>query len=630
VGAPVRFVAKNMVDKYNKAVDLANIYSRAYYVLGEPIISDREFDLLVETIKSYESRLSNKEIRTDSPTQRVGFPIECEGKEIPHSHGKMLSLDNINDKESLYNWVYPWKDTMVITPKLDGISLACYYSNGLLSHVLTRGDGEIGQDVTNLAVFIGGIPLIIDEKADFRIEGEAYCFDFEKLRKHYKNHRNYVAGSLGLKNPEEFKERGIQFVAYNTAGLKFVSYTLMLEWLQSISGINNIEWLCETDFTIDVDTMKNTFSKKYPYTDGIVIKVNDTNKWTDYTNHHPKFATAYKFKGEVAQTKLVGIEWSVGKLKQVTPVALLEPIDLGGVTISRASLANMANIRTRDIHINDIVNVQRAGDVIPQVLSVSEKAKDRIIISQKNCPNCSEPLRETKGQLFCDNSLCDAGKVKEFAHFCKTLNIKGLGIKTLEQLYESKTISNLADLVYMDYVELLNGSNIGEKNGLKVITNLHSSYNQPRYKMWAACSIPGLGNTMAEVLSSKITTLLNVTKEDLISIPRVGDITASKILNWIDTNYKMLEELEDIYKNIHTVKQVEQTLGTIVITGTMDVSRKLIADKLKQQGWKIGSAVTKNTTYLLFGDKPGKKVDEARMKDVPIIDYFKEREKFNL
>jgi len=607
--------------EYHNLVNLTNMYARQYYFKGESEISDAEYDKLLSTIQLHENNLGYHS--SISPTDSVGWyeSLAIEGgKDFTHLYQKCYSLENIRTSEELKSFLS--KDSKIVCmPKLDGCAAMLYYLEGKLTNVVTRGDGVTGQDITHLQPYIDNIPVSLSTNLTGRIEGEVMCPSFTKTMG--KNQRNFVAGSLGLKNAEKAKDRGLSFISYNIvyedkdASPEF--FTDILKFLLSEKGIEAIEYTISIDS--DPEILREIYGIKYKYSDGLVYKINNTSKWTDFTNHHPNFATAFKFKETEYVTRLIGVQWQTGKQGQVTPVGILEPIEIEGTTVQRASLANLANIKARGIKLFDKVNVIRAGAVIPQILSVAEKSPIREDIFCSVCPCCGSVLFDRNGVLFCKSTSCGDKNQKLLEGFIRGLGVKGLGPATISKLRTSGKVTTFVDFFNLTAQSLADNGDISLKVAEKIMVNLEDCKKRNRPVMWGSLGIDRFGQTAATSVFIRCTTLLEVTKADLLEVSGIGITLANNILMWIKEYRDQLTILEQIF----SPRLIMPTKGDIVLTGTMDVKRTELKSNLESKGWKVMNNVSRNTSILLYGTNPGSKLDKARELGVRTVDYFEDK-----
>jgi len=596
---------------YEEALALLERYADRYYN-NDAEITDAEYDKLLFNLTEYEK---NHNITRELLIGAKGWDVS-----IPHKYQQMYSLDNVVTPQQLFDRL---KGETVAMPKLDGISLGVYYSGGAIEMVLTRGDGEKGKDVSHLAKSLN-IPMRISITGNVRIEGEAYCKTFKAGE--YKNHRNMVAGAMRLQSEDEFKTRNVEFIAYNAVEEKPASDLEFTDILKSLddNGFQVVDHILGRS-VLD----KDVFAKEFPFTDGIVYKLNDCNKWVGFTSHHPQFAFAYKFPEEEYTTTLVNIEWGMGKLGRITPVAILDPVEIEGSTVGRASLSNMNIIRALGLCVGDTVSIIKAKSIIPQIISVVGKGSYSIPIEIRNCPCCSEPTEERRGLVYCTNKHCGGSLPKEVSTLTKVLGIKGMGPAAIEALIAKKMVVRPTDVFSLSIgnVESLSG------NSDAIWNSIQTAKLQPRYKLWAALCIPGIGLSSAKALyKAGVTSLLDLSFDDIIIIKGFGDKTADSVIQWVDNNSDYLEKSEALFPNLEPIQEGETAAskGTVCITGKMDVTRVSIKEKLESLGWTVVPGVTKKVNFLLTGEKGGSKIDKARQYGIQVVDYYECRREWGL
>ncbi len=654
------FEAKQRIDALRTEL---NEHNRRYYVENTPSISDYDFDLLMQELMQLEA-LYPEYSSEDSPTRKVGSDLK-EGsafRQYPHRH-PMLSLGNTYNVEELRDFdsrvsrltAEPY--TYNCELKFDGTGINLLYINGLLVRALTRGDGAEGDDVTRNVKTIRQIPLRLKEGSgypqEFEIRGEIYMpFEaFDKLNAEkqlneeqgFANPRNAAAGSLKMLNPADVAKRGLQCVLYHLIAedydVKRHSQALAdaKRWGLPISDYSKV---CNSiDEVIEYITVWDSKRKELPFpTDGMVVKVDQfaIQKSLGYTSKTPRWAVAYKFKPEQELTKVLSVDYQVGRTGAVTPVANLEPVLLSGTVVKRATLHNADQMRLLDIHIGDYVYVEKGGEIIPKItrveLSKREPYAQRAVFPAV-CPVCGTPLvrNEDEAKFFCPNTEnCPPQIEGRFLHFCgrKALNIN-LGEATVHQMFERGFIRHPEDLYSLDDLQLLSLDKWKEKSLLNYRKSLQQSTEVPFHKVLFGLGIRSIGETTAKSLASRfksIDALREATKDELLQVNDIGEEVADSITEFFKNkaNLETISRLKAAGLQFETVEQApagEELKGmTIMITGNYSIPRETMKTYIEAHGGKVGSSVTSSTTYLLAGAKAGEaKLARAKKLGVPVI-----------
>lgn len=640
-------------------------HNHNYYVLNNPEITDFQYDLLMMELGELEKKFPEFAIST-SPTQNVGSDLAPtrQFEQFPHKY-PMLSLANsysIEEVSSFSERVSKGTDfpfTFSCELKFDGTAICLTYKNGKLVRALTRGDGTRGDDVTLNVLQIPSIPHTLKENADypdeFEIRGEIYMpyKAFDKLNHQreldeeqpFANPRNAASGSLKLLDPKTVKGRGLECTLYHLLTEEPVAQThtealyKAAEW-----GLPVSEHIRECNTVEDVEKFIlywDTRRKELSYaTDGIVIKVNQLSVQASlgYTAKSPRWATAYKFKPEEAKTKLLSIDYQVGRTGAVTPVANLEPVQLSGTKVKRASLHNWDQIKLMDIHIGDYVYVEKGGEIIPKITRVAmdERGFDIVPVDfPKNCPVCGTPLvkDEDEAKHFCPNrDFCPPQIKGKFIHFIgrKAMDINA-GEATIEQLYNKGYIKDLADLYSLTREQLLTLDKWKEKSADNFLKSLESSRKVPFERVLFALGIRYIGETTAKNLAGEfksIDALCSATREQLLTTEDVGDKLADSLIAWFSNEQHIatLERLKGAGLQMETDssnKVVESEIlkgKTIVISGNFSISRDDMKALIERHSGKVGSSISGNTTYMVAGEKCGpSKLEKATKLGIEII-----------
>lgn len=650
------------LEKMKVLVEELNQYAYEYYSLDNPSVSDKEYDL-----KYDELVLLEKETKTTlpySPTQRVGDSILGEFSKYTHK-GRLWSLDKAQSMEQLIEWhnrnlkaIDQYNSIneeklpslrYVVTKKFDGLTVNCTYDeDGILIKGATRGTGIIGENITAQIKTIKTIPLKIKNNHVIEVHGEAIMTKgaFEEYNKTaevpLKNLRNGAAGALRNLDIKETSKRNLSAFFYDVGyneGPEFESYTEMMEFIKNMG--------LPQDKYIKVCTNMEEIEKEIRYIesiredldydiDGAVIVIDDikTREVLGYTIKFPKWAIAYKFEAKEITTKLLDVEWNVGRSGRVTPTALLEPVELGGVTVKRATLNNMDDIQRKNVKLGAKVLVRRSNDVIPEIMGVVEESLQgtKEIEAPDICPYCNSHLVQNGVHYYCDNTLsCKPQMVKSIVHFAsrEAMNIAGFSEKTAEQLFEKLDIKSISDLYKIKKEQLLTLDKFGDKKSQNLIEAIQNSKNCDLPSFIYALGIPNVGKKTANDLVAKFKTLENIKKatiEQLVEVPDVGEIVAKSVYDFFQDEkiINNIEELLNLGVNPHyeeaKIDENPFMSKTIVVTGSLvNYSREEIKDKLQSLGAKVSSSVSKNTDYVLVGDNPGSKYEKAVKLGVKII-----------
>ena len=634
-----------------------------YYVKNEPVISDFEYDRLLQKLRTLENE-HPEFITLDSPTQRVSGQPLSNFPSVKHI-APMLSMDNTYSFEDLREFDKRVRDSLavlqveyVVELKFDGLAIALQYENRIFVRGATRGDGITGDDVTQNLRTINSLPLKLNSEAPdelIEIRGEVYMpkKSFEKINKEreksdenlFANPRNAAAGSLKTLDPKITAKRGLSIFCYGAAtNLGFNTHSQLLENLQKwgLPTSNPIKICHGID---DVMNYCNEWLDKrhnLPFeTDGMVIKVNsfDEQKRLGSTAKYPRWAIAYKFPAEQAVTKLEKVEFQVGRTGHITPVAHFKPVHLAGTKVSRATLHNFDEIARKDIREGDYIVVEKAGEIIPYVVkSLPEKRTgiEKIIKEPAKCPACGGDVYRYKDSAFlvCENQGCPALVKKSIIHFASrnAMNIEGLGPAIIDQLVDSGMVKDYADLYYLEKNKLLGLDRMAEKSAENLITNIEKSKNQPLEKLINALGIRNVGEATARALADKFGSIENLENADLDKLQEVPDIgpeVAESVFSFFNNheNNFVIQKLKDAGVNFskqNVIENLPQSLQGMkfVITGTLpEISRQDAAELIRNLGGTVTGSVSKNTNFVLAGDDPGSKLDKASQLGVKIINW---------
>lgn len=638
--------------------DLLNRANRAYYVENAPFISDKEFDEALKELGELEDRFGLD--KKNSPTQRVGGEPSGTFPNVVHPI-PMLSLDNTYNEDELKDFDRRIRDilgdhefTYAVEPKFDGASIRLRYEAGKLQLGATRGDGETGDDITANIKTIRDIPLMIESQETLEVRGEAYMEKeaFIRLNENreqqdlpaFANPRNSTAGSLKMQDPREVARRPIKFFAFDLIPDTFDNELTHKQKLirlkdQGIPVCDYFE-VCESiGHVMEVINRWDQNRHTLPYeTDGVVIKVNETRYYEElgYTSKFPRWAIAYKFQAEQATTILESITLQVGRLGKITPVAELKPVQLAGTTVKRASLHNEDEINRKDIRIGDTVIVEKAGEIIPQVISVVDPGRNgrsEPFRMPSDCPACGEPLEKFPEEIDwrCINPECPPQVKERIAHFASrdAMDIDGLGDAIVEQLIDEKLISTYADLYQLKSDHLLPLERMGDKSVNNLVESIERSKHQPLHRFIYALGIRFVGKTVAKDLAEHFQSIDQLALSDAETMVQIDSI-GPKIAESVETFFKSEKNRQLVEKMMKAGltlekeenEQLSQNLGgkKIVLTGTLpDYSRNDAKALIEAHGGSVTSSVSKNTDYVLAGDSPGSKLDKAQKLGVTIL-----------
>lgn len=649
---------KQVQEEISKLVSLLNKYSYDYYVEDNPQISDTEYDTLYKQLEKLEEN-HPEYILENSPTQRVGDRVLDEFEKITHKV-PMLSLSNTFSTEDLRDFdariskLVPGQNVEYICElKIDGLAISIKYENGKLVSAATRGDGSIGEDVTENIKTIFSIPKVLKDNRTFEVRGEVYLprKSFELLNSEresnnevlFANPRNAAAGSLRQLDSKITAKRRLSAFIYSIVGDdSIVSQENALNTAKEYNlPVNPNFKLCKNiDEVIDYINYWTEHKKDLPYDiDGIVIKVNSysTQEEVGYTQKSPRWATAYKFPEEELATKLLDVELSVGRTGIITPVAILDPIVISGSTVSKASLHNKDIIEELDIHIGDMVVVKKAGEIIPKVVRVVRELRTEGSIKYtmpNTCPSCGQQTYTKENDPFtrCKNPDCPDQNIRRIIHFASrdALNIEGLGDKVVTTLYEKGIIAHTIDLFSLEREKLISLDRMGEKSVDNLLNAIENSKQNSLDKVIFALGILNVGKKAGKILAEKylnLTNLMNATLDELVNLDDVGQITAESILDYLsdENNIKFINDLIKVGMNPQYEVQEVNTDNifagkTVVLTGKLvELTRNEAKEYLEKYGAKVTGSVTSKTDLVIAGEKAGSKLAKAEQLGIRVI-----------
>ena len=641
-----------------KLVALLNKYSYDYYVEDNPQISDTEYDTLYKQLEKLEQEYPEF-ILDNSPTQRVGDRVLDEFEKVIHkvpmlSLSNTFSIEDLRDFDSRISKLSSDNSIEYICElKIDGLAISINYENGKLVSAATRGDGMVGENVTENIKTIFSIPKTLKTKKSFEVRGEVYLpkKSFELLNKEreennevlFANPRNAAAGSLRQLDSKITAKRRLSAFIYSVVGDENINSQKMALTVAADLGlpVNPNFKLCKTiDEVVDYIMYWEEHKQDLPYEiDGIVIKVNSYSLQEEIgsTQKSPRWATAYKFPEEELATKLLDIELSVGRTGIITPVAVLNPINISGSTVSKASLHNKDIIDELDIHIGDMVVVKKAGEIIPKVVRVVEELRldnSEKYVMPNICPSCESKTFTKEGDPFtrCLNSDCPEQNIRKIIHFAsrEALNIEGLGDKVVATLYEKGIIKHTIDLFSLDRNKLVELERMGDKSVDNLLNAIENSKQSSLDKVIFALGILNVGKKAGKILAEYYKNLTNFSKatvDELLELPDIGLITAESIVDYLsnDNNLRFINELIEIGMNPQYEIQNKNTDNifsgkTIVLTGKLvELTRNEAKEYLERFGAKVTGSVTSKTDYVIAGEKAGSKLAKAEQLGIQVL-----------
>ncbi len=643
-------------NRIKELTDKINQYNNAYYNDNNPLVSDNQYDTLYKELENLERDYPDY-IQENSPIKRVGAVLSQKDKVIIHEF-PMYSLENSysrGDVEEFINKIEKsvGKDILfTVEPKMDGAAVSITFEKGKLTLAATRGDGKEGEDITRNAFFITNLPKEINDKNKIVVIGEVVMEKevFKELnilrsqnnQQLFANPRNAAAGSLKLLDENEAKSRKLSIFIYGMSGNYYgKNHSDDLEKCKNLNlPVNNIMYICK-----DIEEIFEALDKiedirfSLPYDiDGAVIKVNDYSLREElgYTAKFPRWALAYKYQAQQASTILKDVIFQVGRTGIITPVAVLEPVLLSGSTISKASLYNEDEIRRLDIMIGDTVFIEKGGEIIPKVVSVQKelrKSDAKEIKFPRACPECGSLLYKDDDQAdyYCINKKCPAIIKGSIIHFASrnAMDIKGLGEKVVEELYDCGLLRNVADIYKLKMEDLEKREGWGESSAKNLINAIEESKNKSFEKVLFGLGLRHVGASTAKLVVSKFSSmesLLNATFSDIENIKGIGKETALSIVNSLKNNalLEVIDSLKNSGLNMVEVSNKSDLLEnkSFLITGTLSKPRKHFEDIITANGGILLSTVSKNLDYLLVGEKAGSKLEKAKKIGVKIINEY--------
>ncbi len=647
---------ENIKDKIEELRSLIRYHSNRYYNDDAPEIEDYEYDMLMRELKTLEEKYPEFD-SPDSPTKKVGGKADNSFASVVHNV-RMESLQDAFSKEELFDFERRVNEVVAnpkycVEPKIDGLSVSLEYENGVFVRGSTRGDGDVGEDVSGNLRVIHNIPLLLNKALPYiEVRGEVYMpkKSFERVvdrqlingEKPFKNPRNAAAGSLRQKDSSVAASRGLDIFVFNVQqveGAELHSHKESLDFLAEL-GFNTIPGYKLVD-TIDgavaeIDKIGESRGSLEFDIDGAVIKVDDFAMRAELgsTSKFPKWAVAFKYPPEEKQTRLIDIEIAVGRTGVLTPTAVLEPVHLAGTTVSRATLHNQDFINEKGIAIGDIVTVRKAGDIIPEVLCVNEHNSDSCYEFPKTCPSCGAPVvrEQDEAAIRCINPDCPAQLLRNLIHFCSrdAMDIEGLGPAIIETFVDKGLITKTEDIYTLTFEQIEQAQLEGfkEKSINNIVNSISKSKDNDLGKLLFALGIRHIGAKAAKLLAEKFKSMQAVstaTKEQILEIDGFGDIMAESVVDFFSNpkSLELINNLESCGVNMSSNSVVIDNRfdgKTFVLTGTLERFKRSEASAIIESfGGKTSSSVSKKTDYVLAGAEAGSKLDKANALGITVI-----------
>ena len=627
-------------EEYLAKIDLANAWAKAYYVDDAPLASDEEYDTLYHEILKYEQE-NPLFADGNSPTKRVGGMV-LEGFNKAEHKARMWSMEDVFDEADLDAWIERVKKvkehfTFYCEPKFDGASLNLIYEKGTLKQAITRGDGSIGEDVTENVKTIGSIPLRINYQDPIEIRGEVVIkkADFEKLNNErlslgealFANPRNAAAGSLRQLDTSITAKRKLMFYPWGI-GTNSLTQSFLSQKMNFVYSLGFLQppKIVVTQRVEDVHTLYAELIAKRDeiemMMDGMVVKIDDVSLQEElgYTVKYPKWMVAFKFPAVEKVTRLKDITLQVGRTGVVTPVAEVEAVNIEGVIVERATLHNFDEIERKDIRIGDSVIIIRSGDVIPKIIKVLVERRDgseKIVERPLNCPVCGSELLDDGALIKCQNLSCDARVVGAIIHFAskKALNIDGLGDKIVEQLYAQKLVLHVKDLYTLHVDQLLALEGFKAKKADNLLAAIEQSKGVSLEKFINALGIEHIGEVAAKKIARAFgLEWLEANYEQIIALEGFGEEMAKSLVEFIHVNKAETYELMDVIQPVASKLEITESVftgKTVVLTGSMSQPRDEIKVMLEKLGAKVSGSVSKKTDFVIYGEEAGSKLAKA-------------------
>ena len=647
-----------MKERIDELVRIINEANYNYHTLDNPTITDQEYDKYLKELYQLEKEYPEL-VRDDSPTKVVGSQMLDKFEKVVHDK-PMMSLSNVFNEDEIIAFdsrirkegINP---NYVCELKIDGLSVSLKYEKGCFKSAATRGNGVVGENITNNAKTIKSVPMKLNMDVDIEVRGEIYMSketlaNLNKERESnelplFKNCRNAAAGSIRQLDSSITKSRNLEVFIYhlpNPRDYNIKTHLEALEYMHKLGFIvnDNNKLVRNIDEVLHYIKEKEQIRDSLPYDiDGVVIKLNDlaSQEKMGNTLRYPKWATAYKFPATIAYTKLKNIIFTVGRTGQVTPNAILEPVNVMGSTISKTTLHNEDYVKEKQIMIGDIVGIKKAGDVIPEVTSVlfeRRSGNEKPFQMLKECPICHSLLKrnDKESAYYCLNPHCDAKKIEGLIHFAsrEAMNIMGFGEKIIEDFYNFGYIKSFVDFYELDKIshKLKELEGFGNKSIDNLLEEINNSKHNSLEHLLFGLGIRYVGRKTAKILARTYQNMDNIIKatyEELCSINDIGTKIAASVVKYFqeEKNIELINSLKDHGLNMHYLanNKINNKISnkTFVITGTLSISRDLLQEKIENSGGKVSDSVSKKTDYVILGDNPGSKYNKALELGIPIL-----------
>ena len=634
-------------DRMKELVELLNKYAALYYEEDAPTVSDAEYDALYDELRALEE--SEGYSLKNSPTHRVGGAPQKKFASSRHLL-RLYSLDKCKTEEELADWCSRLvratgrEPELTAEYKFDGLTLNILYENGELVKAATRGDGVTGEEVTAQVRTISGVPRRISYKGRIEIQGEGIMrlSALEEYNRNsaepLKNARNGAAGAIRNLDPAVTASRNLSFMAYNIgySDRRFASQTEMHAFLEE-EGFETEKDIAVVKGAKEAFAFAKRVDELRPsldfLIDGVVFKVNDTSLREEigYTEKFPKWAMAFKFKADEMTTVLRDVVWQVSRSAKLNPLAILDPVDIGGVTVKRATLNNYGDILKKKVRIGDRVFIRRSNDVIPEITGVAEESPSATDIPKPEvCPACGSPVAESGAFLYCTGEHCAPQIVSYLDHFASkdAMDIDGFSEKTAEQFYNELHMTSPVQLMRLKKEDIAWLDRFGDKKAENLIAAISASKDTTMDRLVFALGIDGVGKKTAKDLSARfgnIDALAAASEEELTAIPGIGEVLADNIVAYFadEGNKKLIEELFESGVSVKTAEKKEGALSgkRVVLTGSLPTMKRGEATALiEENGGEVSSSVSKNVDFVLAGEEAGSKLDKALKLGIRIID----------
>ncbi len=637
------------IEKMKELIKEIEKHNYNYYVLDKPTISDKQYDDLYYALVDLEKETGM--VLPYSPTQRVGDQV-LEGFVKKRHEINLYSLNKVRDFEDLRQWVGDMQaqakgTDFALEYKFDGLQIVLEYNDGIFVSATTRGNGTIGEDVSLQVKTIKSVPLKINFHGRLIVQGECmmtnknFALYNKTATEKLKNPRNAAAGAVRNLDPKETAKRNLDYFCYSILlceGEIFATQFQMHQFLEE-NGFQtgNYFKICKNADEIienikQVDKIKNKLDVMI---DGMVVKINKVAPREDigYTAKFPKWAVAFKFEAVEQTTQLLDVVWQVGRTGRVTPIAILEPVELAGATVSRATLNNFEDIRRKNLFKNASVFVRRSNEVIPEVMGLAEKKQNSSkIVPPTHCPVCSSTLVEKGPLLFCPNHFgCSAQVIDRLTNFASrnAMNIEGLSDKTIQAFYDKLGVRELGDLYKLEKSQLLSLDKFKDKKADNILSSLAKSKNVDLAKFIFSLGIEEVGQKTAKDLAKHFKTLEKIehaTEEELLQVEDIGPVIAKNIVMFFQDKNNLKEIADLLSQGVNIQEQKHETASqifagkTFVLTGALSRPRKEVEEIIERCGGRCSSSVSKKTDYVLAGEEAGSKLDKAKALGVKVID----------